>query len=312
MKPVNCPPLSARQFQEIYNSCKNWGKWGANDERGALNYLTADQIKAAAKLVRSGLTVTLSAPLATATALDNPKPVLHHMTMLPDVDLGMGDLRFAGDFFGMEFHGDAHSHIDALCHVLYQGKMHNGIPASTIDSAGAKKMTMDVAKEGIVGRGVLLDIPRLRKVSWVEPGEAVMADELRAAEEAQGVRLQQGDLLFFRTGHYRRRMELGPWDAANSKAGLHATAMPLLYERRIAAFGADGDGEAVPSHCEGVPYPIHTVGMNAIGLHFMDSLQFEDLARACEAQKRWEFMVVVAPLRLTAGTGSPVNPIAIF
>jgi len=110
----------------------------------------------------------------------------------------------------------------------------------------------------------------------------------------------------------RRRLELGPWDTANSKAGLHTTAMPFLNERRIAAFGADGDGEAVPSRCEGVLYPIHTIGMNAMGLHFMDSLQFEDLSRVCEAERRWEFLVVIAPLRLVAGTGSPVNPIALF
>lgn len=312
MSQVHCPPVPAREFQAIYEACKNWGKWGQGDERGALNYLTPDHVRRAAKLVRSGRTVTLSAPLATATAPDNPKPVLHHMTLLPDIDVGSGDLRFAGDFFGMEFHGDAHSHVDALCHVLYKGKMHNGIPASTIASSGAKKMTMDVAKDGIVGRGVLLDIPRLRKAKWVEPGDAVLPEELRAAEEAQRVRLEEGDILLFRTGHYRRRVELGPWDAANSKAGLHTTAMPLLYERRVAAFGADGDGETVPSHCEGILYPIHTIGMNAMGLHFMDSLQFEDLAEVCEAEHRWEFLVVIAPLRLAAGTGSPVNPIAIF
>ncbi|HVR83552.1 MAG TPA: cyclase family protein, partial [Planctomycetota bacterium] len=132
-----------------------------------MNYITPDRVRSAAALVRSGRTVTLSAPLATTAAPDNPKPVLHHMTLLPDIDIGSGDLRFAGDFFGLEFHGDAHSHIDALCHVLYKGKMHNGFPASVIDSSGAKKMAIDVAKDGIVGRGVLLDIPGLRKAKWV-------------------------------------------------------------------------------------------------------------------------------------------------
>jgi kynurenine formamidase len=306
------PAVSARHFQEVYESCKNWGKWGPEDQRGALNYILPQHVLSAARLVRTGQTVGLSAPMATAPAADNPKPVMHHMTLLPDTDVGSGDLRFAGDFMGLEFHGDAHSHIDALCHVLYRGRMHNGIPSSTITSSGAQVMTMDVGKDGIVGRGVLLDLPRFRKSRWVEPGEAVMAEELRAVEESEGVRLGQGDILFFRTGHYRRRLELGPWDAANSKAGLHTTAMPLLHERQIAAFGADGDGEAVPSRCEGVLYPIHTIGMNAIGLHFMDSLQFEDLSRVCEAERRWEFLVVIAALRLVAGTGSPVNPIAIF
>ena len=101
-------------------------------------------------------------------------------------------------------------------------------------------------------------------------------------------------------------------DAANAKAGLHTTAMPLLHERRIAAIGYDGDGETVPSNCEGVRYPIHAIGIVAMGMYFMDSLQFEDLAAACEAEGRNEFMCVIAPLRLAGGTGCPVNPIAIF
>jgi kynurenine formamidase len=306
--------VSARQFAELHEACKHWGRWGPDDQRGAINFITPEHVRSAAATVRSGRTVACSWPLDTKAGPDNPKPVVHHMTMLQDVPLGdAGDLRFTGDFFGIEFHGDAHSHLDALCHVAYKGLLYNGLPVDrAVSSMGASMQTMDVAKDGIVGRGVLLDIPRLRATAWVEPGEAVFRDEIEAAEQAQGIRLQEGDILFFRTGHARKRLDEGPWDAANSKAGIHATAMPLFHERKVAAIGFDGDGETVPSNCEGVMYPIHAIGVNAMGLYFLDSLFLEDLAAVCEQEGRWDFLCIIAPLRLAAGTGSPVNPIAVF
>jgi kynurenine formamidase len=306
--------LSRGAFDEIFEACKNWGRWGPDDERGALNHITPAEVTAAAGLVRTGRTVSCSWVLDTVAGPDNPKPVVHHMTGLMDIDLGdSGDLRFAGDFLGIEMHGDAHSHLDALCHIAYRGLCYNGLPvADALNSLGALRQTVDVAKADLVSRGVLIDIPRLRGTPWVQPGEAVMPDEFLAAEAATGTRLRKGDILFLRTGHARKRTEEGPWEAAHAKAGLHATVMPLLHEREVAAIGWDGDGEAIPSPCEGVIYPIHAIGINAMGLYFVDSLNFEDLAKACTAEGRSEFLCVIAPLRLLAGTGSPVNPIAIF
>jgi kynurenine formamidase len=162
---------------------------------------------------------------------------------------------------------------------------------------------------------VLLDIPRLRGVAWLEPGEAVAPEELEAAEKAQGVKLREGDLLVFRTGHHRRRLELGPWNNGydgEGKAGLHVTALTLLHERRVAVFLPDGDGETVPSQVEGIAYPIHLLQIVAMGMVCADSLQFEELVKVCEELGRWEFMVVACPLRLPGGTGSLFNPIAIF
>jgi kynurenine formamidase len=307
-------PVSAREFADVYEACKNWGRWGPDDERGALNYITPEHVRAASALVRSGRTVSCGWPLDTKAGPDNPKPVVHHMTMLQDLDIGdHSRLRFTCDFMGIEFHGDAHSHIDALCHVVYDGKLYNGLAVEqAVSSVGASRQTMDVARDGLVSRGVLLDIPRLRGTGWVEPGEAVLREEIEAAEAAQGVRIGQGDLVLFRTGHARKRIEEGPWDAANAKAGIHTSAMPLFHERKVAAIGYDGDGEAVPSNCEGVMYPIHTIGVNAMGLYFLDSLYLEDLAAACQHEGRSEFLLVIAPLRLAAGTGSPVNPIAVL
>jgi kynurenine formamidase len=306
------PHVSADEFRAMYEAARTWGRWGADDQRGALNYITPEQVTAAAALIRSGTSVSLALPLNTVAGPDNPKPVSHYMTMLPDADIGSGELRLACDYVGLEFHGDAHSHIDALNHVVYEGRLHNGHSAANVLSTGALVQSIDVAAAGIVGRGVLLDIAKVRGVPWVEPGDYVWTEDLLAAEDAHGVQLRQGDVLYLRTGHHRRRLELGAWDAAVAKAGLHSSAMQLLHDRQIAAFGADGDGDAVPNHCDAVIYPIHVLGVNAIGLHFLDSLQFEDLAAACEAEQRWEFFTVIAPLRLDKGTGSPVNPIAVF
>jgi kynurenine formamidase len=307
-------PVSRAEFDETFEACKNWGRWGPDDERGALNLIGPEQVTAAATLVQSGRTVTCSWPLDTKVGPDNPKPVLHHMTMLNDIALGdSGDIRFLLDFMGMEPHGDAHSHIDALCHVIYRGRCYNGMPIEDVaNSLGATKQTMDVAKDGLASRGILLDVPKLRGTAWVEPGEAIMPEEFLAAEEAAGTRLRQGDILFFRTGHARKRLDEGPWDAASSKAGLHTSVMPILHDRQVAAIGYDGDGETVPSNCEGVKYPIHAIGVAAMGMYFLDSLFFEDLADACRREGRSEFMCVIAPIRLAAGTGVPVNPIAIF
>src|SRR5437016_4749281 len=147
--------VSVEEFEKLYESLKTWGTWGAQDERGALNYITPAQVTAAAGLVRDGTSVSLALPLNTVTGPDNPKPVAHFMTMLPDVEVDGGAMRLALDYMGMEFHGDAHSHIDALCHVLYHGTMYNGMAAAEILSSGTRKQSIDVVSTGIVTRGVL-------------------------------------------------------------------------------------------------------------------------------------------------------------
>jgi kynurenine formamidase len=155
-------------------------------------------------------------------------------------------------------------------------------------------------------------VPRTRGVPWVEPGEHIFPEDLEAAERAQEATVEAGDILLVRTGHTRRLEELGPWDTQNSKAGLHPTAASFLADRRVAALGSDGNSDTAPSTTEGVGFPIHVLALNAMGVHLLDYLQFEDLARHCEAARRWEFLFAGAPLRIVGGTGSPINPTAIF
>jgi kynurenine formamidase len=232
-----------------------------------------------------------------------------------DVRPEHGEPRFAGDYLGSELHGDCRTHLDALCHVAYKGKLYNGKSPATVTSRGATTMDITAYAQGIAGKGVLLDFPRFRKVKWLEPGEAITAEEIQSVEEFQGVRLEEGDVFLFRTGHHRRRLELGPWNNncdGEGQAGLHVNAMPLLHERKISAFFPDGDGEAVPSNVEGIAYPVHALQIASMGMACADCLQFEDLVKLCEQENRWTFMIVAAPLRLPRGTGSLFNPIAIF
>ena len=304
------PRLTADEFGALYRRLRSANGW-ASGSRGALDALTPERVAAAAREVRTGRTVTLAAPVQTRPGPDDPEPARHWMTGGPEDGTAPG-LHFALDGFAMNVHGDADSHLDALCHVIYDGTLHGGVPASSVTADGATALSVEVARDGIVGRGVLLDIPRLRGVPWLEPGDAVTADDLVAAESAQRVRVTEGDILLVRVGHRRRRAERGAWQVTRARAGLHPGAMEFLADRRVAVLGGDGNNDTAPSPTEGVGFPVHVLAIHAMGVHLLDYLQFEDLAPLCAAEDRWSFLCVIAPLRLRDATGSPVNPIAVL
>ena len=304
--------LSEAEFRALYERVRRRSAWGPGDRLGALNNLSPAHVVAAASDVRDGRTVSLAAPIETRAAADNPDPAVHQMTSWADDADGASGLSFAMDRLAMNIHGNADSHIDAPCHVIFDGKLYNGIAADAVTATGATELSIDLAGQGIVGRGLLLDIPRMRGVPWLEPGDHVTADDLLAAESARSDRIEQGDLLFVRVGHRARRQTLGPWDAAAARAGLHPAALELLAERRITVLGSDGNNDTAPSTVEGVDFPVHVLAVNAMGLYLLDYLDLDALAELCEAMHRWSFLCVVAPLRLREGTGSPVNPIAIL
>jgi kynurenine formamidase len=303
--------LSAADFQELYQRLRGQPAWGSGDRRGALNYLTPARMLAAAGEVTLGRSVTMASPMA-GSAADNPEPGAMHMKHLPAEPSAAAGLSFAFDQLTMNVHGDVDSHIDALCHVAYQGALYNGVAPESVTTQGASALSIDDIRDGIVGRGVLLDIPALHGVPWLEPGDHVTAADLVAAQQAQRVQVGPGDLLFVRVGHRERREELGPWDAAAARTGLDPYAMEYLAERQVAALGSDGNNDTAPSVVDGVDFPIHVLAINALGLHLLDYLQFHDLLGVCREAGRWSFLCTIAPLRLPGGTGSPVNPIAIL
>jgi kynurenine formamidase len=300
--------MSEAEFRALHERLRRASAWVPDDRRGALNNISMSDVVAAAGDLRIGRTVSLAAPIQ-GPAPDNPDPAVHQLAHSADGPGRASGLTFATDRLALNIHGDADSHMDALCHVLFDGALYNGVPD---DSARAAELSIDVASQGIAGRGLLLDIPRVRGVDWLEPGDHVTADDLLAAESAEADRISQGDLVFVRVGHRARRQSLGPWDAAEARAGLHPAALELLAERRIGVLGSDGNNDTAPSAVEGVDFPVHVLAINAMGLHLLDYLDFEDLMALCEELRRWSFLSVLAPLRLPAGTGSPINPIAIL
>jgi len=309
--PFSAGPMTETEFRDLYERLRGQLPWGPDDRRGALNYITQATVLAALGEVKSGRTVSLAAPMEHWPTADNPDPAQHEMKGPLGADAGPG-LSFSTDRFAMNIHGNADSHIDALCHVIFDGRLHNGLTADTVTKSGAAELSIEVAADGIVGRGVLLDVPRSRGVPWLEPGDHVTIDDLLAAEQDQGVQVGRGDIVFVRVGHRRRRIERGPWDAARTRAGLHPTVLLMLAKREIAVLGGDSNNDTAPSAVTGVDFPVHVLAVNALGLHLLDYLQFTELAAACGAAGRWSFLCVIAPLRLPTGTGSPVNPIAVL
>jgi kynurenine formamidase len=303
-------------MDEIFEKVKNWGRWGPEDQAGALNLITPAKRAAAARLVRSGEIVSCARELPVHPGPENPTPALHMMVMAGDAcdATGVPGLETAMDFVGVAFHGMAVSHIDALCHVFVGGKMYNGFPASDVKSIGAMRNSIMVASEGIVSRGVLLDIPRLRGVPWLPGGERITPADLAAAEQAQGVRVEPGDVLLVAGGRDARREQEGPWNPLEGGlAGLHPECIPWLHERDIAVLGSDGISDPLPgAGIERWPIPVHQCTLVAMGVHLLDNLMLGRLREACTRERRWEFLFVVAPLRVDRATGSPVNPIAVF
>lgn len=307
--------VSGIDMPAMFEAVKNWGRWGPDDERGALNLLTPERAAASAALVRRGRVVSCALELPVIPSVENPTPAQHMMLIAGDsLDAtGVQGLETALDFVGVAFHGMAVSHMDALCHVFVQGRMYNGYPASDVRSIGALRNSIGAAFDGVVGRGVLLDVPRHRGTAWLEPGETIGPEELEAVAEAQGVSVGPGDILLVRTGRDARREALGPWDpVGEGLAGLHPHCAPWIHDHDVAVLGSDGISDPLPNNqCEW-PVPIHQTCLVAMGVHLLDNLHLSRLASACAEEGRWEFQFMVAPLRIAGATGSPVNPVAVL
>ena len=306
-------PLTAAEADRIAEDVKNWGRWGAEDQRGALNLITEAKAAAAATLVHEGHTVSCALPLPVAPAPDNPTPVRH--LMIRGGDAQDPDSRFGGssDYFAIASHGAATTHLDALCHIFADGKMYNGYDQSEVRSDGTERNSIMAACDGVVSRGVLLDIPRLRGTAWVEPGDRVGVEELAAAEQLQGVHVEEGDVLLVSTGRDARREAKGPWaSGGDGMAGLEARCIPWIHERGVAVLGCDGVSDAIPSGIDGRALPFHQIVIVSMGVHLIDNMQLGRLMAACAERQRWEFLFTLAPLRLERGTASPINPLAIL
>jgi len=311
--------LTESDVIKMISSLSNWGRWGKDDELGTINLITPEKRKRAAALVRDGVPVSCARPIATnAVSADTTFQPLRFM-----VDSGEGrdhdsparllERRGASEFIGMVFHGYTITHVDTPAHYFWQGKIYNGRSANLITSReGAQVESVDLLCDGVVSRGVLLDVAAL-KGRWLGSGEGVMPEDLEAAERAQQVRVEAGDILLIRTGYYARRLADGPrHPLKDGSPAAHVACMPWLRERDVAMLGTDTHNDVSPATHPGLGNVVHIVGLVGMGLWLIDNANLEDLAQACVARRRWEFMLTIAPLRLQGVTGSPVNPIALF
>ena len=300
-------PPTVEEYRAYQERFSNWGRWGAGDQLGTLNFVTDDVRRAAAALVREGRSVSLARPLATAQVLSghrNPTPADHRMNVG-----GMG----CGDYVGVSYHGFANTHIDALCHIFTEdGYIYNGRPKSDVTEAGATANAVDAWRNGIVTRGVLYDVPRHRGVDYVPLDAPVHGWELEDVAQAQGVTPRAGDAVLVRAGAKAFWAANPQHEPVWAAAGVHASALEFLYEHDAALMGWDLM-EAAGQEAYGAPaLPIHSVAIPYMGLPLLDNADFEALAAACAELGRWEFQLVIAPLVVIGGTGSPANPIAVF
>ena len=301
--PTTGRAVTEAEYERWKKDLSNWGRWGKDDQIGALNLITTAKRKQAAALVKDGVSVSLAADVDTVKAVDNPNP--YELTML-----GIGS-----DRIGVNYHGIAHTHLDSLAHINANGVFYNGYTpdAAAVMKQGHAKNSIHNVKNGIFTRGILIDIPRLKGVPYLEPGTPIYAEDLEAWEKKAGVKVSAGDALFVRTGVWARRKAEGPWLRGRAEggrsAGLDPSVIPWLKQRDVAILGSDHPQYVSPSNLRGA---VHDFALLYLGVHLFDNCDLEALADTAAARKRWEFLLTAAPLPIRGGTGSPLNPIATF
>jgi kynurenine formamidase len=294
----------------------NWSRWGADDERGTLNFITADVVRRAAGLVRRGavfslgLTFGADGPQIGQGGRVNP---LHLMTAVDQRLPGEypDGFRYADDVMVLPL--QCATQWDSLAHVHYDGQLYNGFPAATTTAAGASRNGIDKVGAGIVSRGVLLDLARSAGVDRLAPGTAIAPADLQAAEQRQGVRVERGDVLLVRTGHLavftQDRDRIG---YMRMMPGLGIACAEWLHGREVAAVASDTNSvEVIPFEDPKTPLPFHLVCLRDVGLTLGEMFDLDALAEDCAADGVWEFLFSAPPLKVAGGVGSPLNPLAI-
>lgn len=300
------PAFTKADFERWMKELSNWGRWGADDELGALNLITPDKRRRAARLVRDGVTVSLSHRAEKEKSADNPRPFTHEMLSTA----ATAGAQAHSDSFTVAHHGLAHTHMDALCHFFWNDRMYNGVERSVVTERGAAKLSVYNARHGIFTRAVLMDIPRLKGVKYLEPGTPIYPADLDAWEKQAGVRVEPGDVVLIRTGRWARRAEKGAW--SGDLAGLHVTSTRWLKQRDVAVLGGDSAQDVMPSGVDGVRQPVHLLVLVAMGMPILDNVDLEAVAEEAARRKRWDFLLTTAPLAVEGATGSALNPIAVF
>jgi kynurenine formamidase len=301
----SAPTVTKEDVAKWMTELSNWGRWGKDDQRGTLNLITPEKRKQALALVRDGVSVSLAHTVDKEKSLDSPRPLQQQMTL----DAG----GHAMDLYTIWYHGSVITHIDSLCHYSHEGKLYNGFDRAKIaDGPGCPENGIENQKDGLFTRGVLVDLPLLKKVPYLEPGTPVYPSDLEAWEKFANIKIGSGDAVFLRTGRWALRAQKGAWNVARDAAGFHASVMPWLKRRDVALLGNDAVNDVQPSRVDGNGRPIHQLAIVAMGLPLIDVMDLEAAAAQAARVKRWEFLLTAAPVPVLGGTGFPLNPIATF
>ena len=296
----------------------NWGRWGKEDQRGLLNLITPEKTKQALTLVKEAKTVTLQINPFKRTGIDTGGfgENVHRMAR---IDPDTGAVRGALDIIQLSIHDGLSSHLDALCH--YQGPIgrkpgepavsYNGFPF-TLTAAGCKESAADRMGSGYITRGILVDMPLLKKVKWLEPSTPIYIEDLEAWEKFSGIRIGAGDALLIRSGRWAKRTAKGPWAYGQGGAGLHASVLPWLRARDVSLLASDAVNDVQPSGVQGINRPIHQLTQVNMGLPIADNVYLEDAAEEAQRLGRWEFMFTLHIYQIRGGTASPFNGLATF
>ena len=299
--------VARAEYDAWMEEISNWGRWGDDDRLGTLNLITSEKRKAAAALVVDGVAVSLALDLNKVADDLNTNPFRHVVSTGE-----FGGHQVAGDEYAVSYHGFAHSHMDGLPHFAHNGMLYNGVPFDAITPESAGELGIHNAKLGLFTRGVLVDLPRMRGVDFLEPGTAITAEDLEAWEAESGVTVGSGDVLLVRTGRWERVRQLGQWNFLEAAAGMHASVAKWLKARDVAVIGCDGVNDVMPSGVEGLANPLHQLVLVGLGMPILDNLNLDDVAAEAAERGRWTFLLAAAPLRVPGGTGSPLNPLAVF
>lgn len=300
--------MSKAEFDQMMQDISNWGRWGKDDELGTLNLITAQKRREAAGLVRLGETVSMSLDLNKTPDELNANPFKHELSRAE-----FAGHQVAGDRYEVEYHGFAHSHMDGLPHFAHKGFFYNGVPYSAAKSSGSEKLGIHNAGiNGVFTRGVIVDMPRFLGVDYLDPGTALTAEDFEAWEKTHGVKIGSGDVLLVRTGRWAKVAKDGQWNFLEKAAGSHASLATWLKQRDVAVIGCDGVSDVMPSGVEGLVNPLHELVLVGLGMPILDNLDLEAVAAKAAGLDRTTFLFVGAPLRVPGGTGSPMNPLAVF
>ncbi|MEE8325407.1 MAG: cyclase family protein [candidate division NC10 bacterium] len=300
--------LTEQDVDRWMTELSNWGRWGKDDQLGAVNLITPQKRKQAAALVREGISISLARPLDKEKAVDNPNP-LEHVMIRNGID---HPDRSSADSYSISYHGGVHTHLDALSHFYHRGKMYNGFSQQEVTREGAAKLDVLTLQDGILTRAVLIDLPRLKGVPYLEAGIPIYPEDLEAWEKKTGVRVSSGDVVLVRTGRWVRRAAVGPFTSASGMAGLHASSARWFRQRDVAMVGTDGVTDVRPSGIEDSVFPLHRLLLVGMGVHILDNLDLDELSRTAARLDRWDFLLTLGPMPVEGGTGAPVNPIATF